>query len=146
MQLHHIHFLLRSLLPEVIPILLVNLQGVFDGLWDTNSKLVGLLMVPRVDLGGNNVVPYLHCMWNPPSKCWLIPFLACNGIFCHFNRVTLLNAWQALPGCWLVTLFDTDFPSFNCLPLPLPQFIIHVFLTLCYRVFICLVINNSLGE
>jgi hypothetical protein len=94
-----LHLLGNGISSEGITILLVKLEGFFDGLSQFNNKFMGLFQITRIPFSykRNNAVPFPQDMRNLPVESWFMVNAQDLSIFGCVNRVRLLKVSKVLP-------------------------------------------------
>ena len=92
-NLHMFHFFLYGILLECIFILLLNGICLIDHLRQLKPKVMGHFKISSMMFSyyGDNLVPFLQNMMNPPVKCWFIFDALSHSIFGNLDWMPFLN-------------------------------------------------------
>ena len=90
MKVNHriIHLLLNGDFPKVSPRSLINIQGFFDRLGNSDSKLVGFPPISCLDFG-NDLISSTQYILNPPLERRLLLKLVSHCIFSKLRGIGL---------------------------------------------------------
>ena len=88
-----IHLLLNGNLPKVSPRGLINIQGFFDRLGNSDSKLVGFPPISRLGFGNYSISPTQYIL-NPPLERRLLLQLVIYCIFFELHGIGMLQINQ----------------------------------------------------
>ena len=112
---HSFHFLLHCVHPQRVPVFPVDCLAFGNVLRDSQSKLVGCLVVSHV-YGCYHAVSILEGVWHPPGESGFMVDTLSHGVFGHFDGIRLLYVGESLPRCRSVFPLDAKMPPLGGLP------------------------------
>ena len=93
---HVLNLFGNGVLPQCVPIFLIEPNGLFDCLWDLDPEFAVLFVVLLVYCS-DNILPLLEGKVNPPCKGWLVIDAYSLSVFGHLDQVGFLYVGHLFP-------------------------------------------------
>ena len=93
---HISHLLMNGKFPKVSPRSFINIQGFFDRLGNSYSKIVAFLPIFCLDLVNDSISPTQYII-NPPLERRLFLLLVRHCVFRNLHGIGMLQINQGLP-------------------------------------------------
>ena len=93
---HILHFFGDGVLPQCVPIFLIEPNGLFNCLWILDPE-VAVSFVVSIFYRSNNMFPLLEGKFNPPCEGWLVIDASSLSVFGRLDRVGFLYVGQLFP-------------------------------------------------
>ena len=101
--------------PQRVPVFFVDCLAFGNVLRDSQSKLVGCLVVSHF-YGRYHAVSLLESVWHPPGESGFMVDALSHGVFGHLDGIRLFYVGESLPRRRSVFPLDAKMPPFGGLP------------------------------
>ena len=95
-DLHVLSFFGDGVLPQCVPIFLIELNGLSDCIWDLDPDFA-ISFVVLLIYCSNNMVSLLEVKVNLPCEGWIVINASSLSVFGHLNRVGFLYVGKLFP-------------------------------------------------